>query len=184
MEKLLRVTWLVFMATIVLSAGCSSQPNPSASPKPLPWEEAYGRFYTLDLARAQEQIPFSIVLPTHVPDKRRDVPPPAIDGPLREYQYEGKVKIHIFYRVDLGNGVRGIIEIIESNYPVLPGDPKLNPHLKVMEIRGKTVIKTEGNFSLGSGVIFFFSRNNIYLEVGLYNFPYEESVKIVESILE
>ena len=136
------------------------------------------------MARAQKEIPFPIVLPSYVPDERTDAPPPDITGPLREYHYDDKVKVDILYIVDLGSEIPGIIEISESNYPVLPGDPELNPDLEPIEICGKKVIKTEGNYSQGLGVIFYFNQNEIYFVAGVYNFTAGEAVKVVESILE
>ena len=81
MTKKLTVICLVLLGVIILGAGSCSQtlpanPAPNSSdtpPKPLPWAEAYGRFYTRDLARAQEEIPFPIILPSYVPDKRTDI---------------------------------------------------------------------------------------------------------------
>ena len=194
MTKLFDTMLLVLICFIIaLSAGgcrqtppspASPTPNPSvAPPKSLPWAEMYGRFYTRDLARAQEEIPFRIILPSYVPDKRKDAPPPGIDGPLRGYQYDDEVEIHVLYHVDLGGEVLGTIQISESNYPVLPGDPKLNPKYEAIEIRDKRLIKTEGNFSLGPGFFFFFDDSSIYFVVELYYFSYEEAIKIVESMI-
>jgi hypothetical protein len=154
------------------------------TPEALPWEVSGGRFYTLDLARAQEEIPFPIVLPSYVPDKRTDAPLPDITGPLKEYQTDDKVKVEILYIVDLGSEIHGIIQIEEVNYTLIPGDPELNPDLEPIEICGKEVIKTEGNYSQGPGVKFYFNQDNIYFVVGVYNFTDEEAVKIVGSILE
>jgi hypothetical protein len=180
MKKSLKTAWLALLSVIILSMcfGCQE------SSVTLPWEEFNGQFYTRDLVRAQAEIPFTIVLPSYVPDERTDAPPPGITGPLTEYQYDDRVKVEILYLVDLGNEILGTIEIEEANYPVLPGDPELNPDLERIELCGKEVIKTEGNFSQGLGVIFFFSRDNIYFVAGVYDFPAEEAIKIVESMIE
>ena len=180
MVKLLKTAWLALLSVIILSMGFSCQ----VSPETLPWEVSGGQFYTRDLARAQKEIPFPIVLPSYVPDKRTDAPPPGITGPLREYQYNDKVKVDILYIVDLGSEILGIIDISEHNYLIIPGDPELNPDLEPIEICGKEVIKTEGDYSQGPGVVFYFSQDNIYFVVGVYNFTAEEAVKIIVSILE
>jgi hypothetical protein len=180
MMKLLKAAWLVLLSVIILNMNFGCQ----VSPETLPWEEYNGQFCTLDLARAQEEIPFTIILPSYIPDEQTAPPLPDITGPLREYQCDDKVKVEILYIVDLGNETFGIIEIEENNYPVLPGDPELNPDLERIEICGREVIKTEGNFSQGPGAIFFFSQDNIYFVTGLYNFPTEEALKVLESMLE
>jgi hypothetical protein len=178
--------WLiVFCLLLIILTGCPATTQPTfPPPETLPWEEFDGQFYTRDLARAQEEIPFPIVLPSYVPDVRTDAPPPSITGPLKEYQHENKVEIEILYIVDLGSEIHGIIQINESNYSILPGDPELNPDLEPIEICGKEVIKTEGNFSQGPGVIFFFIQESIYFYVGVYNFTSEDEVKIVESLIQ
>ncbi len=176
----LRVTCLALVGVIILGeAGCAKTP-----PEPLPWEEDHGRFYTLDLARAQEEIPFPIVLPDYVPDRRKDAPPPTITGPLRGYQYDDKVKIRVMYGVDLGGKVFGMIEISESDYPILPPDPDLNPGYETVDIRGKRVLKREGDWAPGTKVVFYFNHEGIYYIVDVYDFPAEEAVKIVESMIE
>ncbi|MGD9116722.1 MAG: hypothetical protein PVJ61_06050 [Dehalococcoidia bacterium] len=180
MTKLVKVALSALLGIIVLAIGSSC----STSPESLPWEESYGQFYTRDLARAQEEIPFPIVLPSYVPDERTDAPPPSITGPLREYQDDDRVKVEVLYFVDLGNEILGIIEIEENNYPVLPGDPELNPDLERIEVCGWEVIKVEGDFQQGPGIIYFFSQDNIYFVVGIYDFPPGEAQKVIESMLE
>ena len=181
MTLLLKVTPLILLSVMMLSIGCDTHTPPDRT---LPWEEYHGQFNTLDLARAQEEIPFPIVLPSYIPDKRQNPPPPNIRGPLGEFQYNDKVQIEVYYSVDFGGETYVTILIEESNYPVLPPDPKLNPGFEVMEIRGKEIITKEGNFSPGPGVVFFFSQDQIYFVVHIYNLPTEEATKVVDSMLE
>jgi hypothetical protein len=190
----LAVRWLhvMLLGILVLGIGCLSRPAPDGRqpelPSPqddaLPWAEAYGQFYTRDVARAQAEIPFRIVLPSYVPERPGEARPPNLDGPLRDYQFDGRVELRIFYSVELGNEEPGLIYIVETNYVRVPGDPRLNPDLKEGQIRGKQVIWTEGDFGLGPGVKYYFSQDNVYFSVGIYNFPREEAFKIVESMIE
>ena len=83
----------------------------------------------------------------------------------------------------MGIEVLGIITIFESNYPLLLGDPELNPENEYVEIGEKRLVKTEGNYSLGPGVVFSFEQDSIYFLVELFNFPYDEAVKVVESMI-
>ncbi len=54
----------------------------------------------------------------------------------------------------------------------------------VIEIKGKSVVECEGNFSLGPGFFFFFEDNGIYFVVELYYISHDESIKIVESMIK
>jgi len=78
MAKLRRAIWLTFLSAIIVGVGCGSP----TEPEPLLWVEEGGLFYIRDLARAQEEIPFLIVVPSHLPSEGEDVKIPAIRGPL------------------------------------------------------------------------------------------------------
>ena len=67
--------------------GCSSQPK---------WIEYEGQFATKDFKKAQDEIPFTIIMPTYLPYSQQDESIADIQGPLKEYQgdeIETKVKI-------------------------------------------------------------------------------------------
>jgi hypothetical protein len=177
-----KILLVLFSVATLPYAGCSNQTSPTQ--EPLYWHEDHGSFYTNDLAKAQEEVPFPIVLPRYIPHEPKDAAPRVIMGPLSESRPDDRVEIKISYSVDLGTEVLGIITIFESNYPVLPGDPELNPQNEYVEIGGKKLVKTEGNFSLGPGVVFFFEQDSIYYVVELYNFTYSEAVKVIESIIQ
>lgn len=160
-----------------------STPPPAANGS-IYWMEAQGRFCTNDLARAQAEIPFTILLPTYIPDKREDAPLPQIEGPLRISSSDNEIEVIIRYLVYLGSDIPGHVFITERNSPISLGDPELDPELELIEICGKQVVKTEGNFALGPGVWFSFNLDNIYFVVEVYNLPTEEAVKVVESLIE
>lgn len=193
MGKLMLPLCTVLMSTALVSlVACFSSPLslatqvPAAEPSKTPyWAEAYGRFYTMDAAMAQQQVPFPIVLPSYLPvslNGRR--PSPNIEGPMKEYRRAPGVQIRVIYNMGLSDGVVKAIEIRESNYPVFPPQPEFNPGLEYTEIRGKRLVKHEGNFVLGTGVIYYFSRNEIYFVLGIYGLQPVEAIKIVESMLE
>jgi hypothetical protein len=154
---------------------------PSSANEALYWAEVQGRFYTKNLTRAQEEIPFPMVIPGYLPGKRNDTLLPDIAGPLKEYQHDHEVRIHILYVIDLGNEARGTIEIEESNFPVIPPDPRLDPGVEHVQIAGETVVKVSDN---PESLQFFFNQNGIYFIVESHNLTDEEVLKIVESMIQ
>lgn len=166
--------------------GCApkSDSTTTNSTETLLWYETGSRFDTNDVSRAQEEIPFKIVLPTYLPDDQENTNThlPQITGTLKEYQSDNKTEIEIFYMIYLTNDIRGIVRINEANFPIIPGDPNVDPRYSNIEIGGKLIVKTEGDFAEGPGVVFFFNQDGVYFVVGVYNFSYEESVRIIESI--
>ena len=188
MKQLIKIASCAVAAATILSAGCSYQPGSGTMgtpPTTLLWRETGARFDTKDLARAQEEIPFAIVLPSYVPGNQGDPATqlPQITGTLRAYQRDNRVQIEVFYIAELGRDTFGVVRIRAANYPVVPGDPETNPDNQYVEIAGKTMIKTEGNFQEGPGIIFYFNQGGIYYEVGVYNFPSNDAFKVVESLV-
>jgi hypothetical protein len=184
---------LILCSAIILSVcGCSQSYSnnitnthvfTSDEPTHLPWEEYLGYFYTLDIVRAQKEIPFSIIIPTYIPDKREITLYPNIKGPLSTIQNNNQVTIEILYNIDYGDDNPSMIHIFEMNFPVLPADPEVDPRYSNIDISGKNIIWTEG-ISSGDTVFYFhFNHENIYYEVGLYALPYDEAIKIVESMI-
>lgn len=174
MKKIIVPILSVILTCLIATSGCADKTR-------LPWEESYGRFYTKDIARAQKEIPFPILLPTYVPNEQKGSSLPQVTGPLRAYQYDGEIEINILYLVNLDSGVVGTIDINESNYPVLPGDPKINPGLESMEINGEIVIR-EGNPP--DSIYYYFNQNSVYFVVIFYDFPSDEALKVIESMVK
>jgi len=175
--KMLLVIFLA-IATLCSIASCSPTQSNSTS-KPLSWIEHDGFFETKDLDRAQGEIPFNILLPDYIPYKGSQVPVPSIRGPLREYQSSGEIVVDILYILDPTQKNSGLIKITESEHPIDPADSE-----NTIEINGKSVVQWSGNFSLGPGFFFFFEDSGIYSVVELYYISYDESIKIVESMIK
>jgi hypothetical protein len=156
------------------------------SPDTIYWCETEEWFYTTDLARAQDRVPFPIVLPSYIPAKGKGIPRPSISGPLITGS-DNETEISISYSIDLGDETEHSIFIIESNYPhahYSMGDPESDPNLELIEIGGKQVVKSEPADPSGSVFLFDFNSESIYFTVGLCNFPADEAMKIVESIVK
>ena len=167
---------LIFLLTIIFP-GCKS---PIVTPY---WEENENRFNTNDLARAQKEIPFTIILPTYFPeDSRKKIP--DIEGPLSQFQQDDKIEVRIMYDLYPGDNLSGIIIIDETNYASSLGDPELNPELERKIIEGISVVKTKDDWSPGRDAYYSFNSKDIYYNVETHGITNEESFKIVESMIK
>jgi hypothetical protein len=138
-------------------------------------------FYTHDLSKAQAKVPFRLIIPTYFPGNAKERSLPSIQGTINKENNNIEVNIrYVLYR----SGAFSDIMIIESNHPFDLGDPKLDPQLVSTEILGRQVVMQEFNDPLGPASALSFKSENIYFVVQLANFPTDEAMKIVESIIE
>lgn len=149
----------------------------ATSNESLYWNEFQGTFLTKNLARAQAEIPFTIILPTYLPKELEDVFP-DIKGPLLEYREGDEIEVHIYYLSYPITELPGIIIEERNHHLDLAGS-----ELEHIKINGIQVFMETGDFVLGPGIWFNFSFNNIYYLVEIYNLTYEESIKVVESMI-
>jgi len=153
----------------------------SISPDPTPtltWMQQDSYFTTNDTVKAQAEIPFPLRLPTYFPPDQK-VTLPHIQGTV-DQTLQDDIYVSIKY---LLTPSRGAIQIEERNRPIIPGDPETDPRYEYTQIGGKELIKTEGNFAMGKGVIYYFSLDGIYFRIEIDNLASEETVKIIESII-
>jgi hypothetical protein len=195
MKRPFELILLVLIGFIIFSChGCHTETAKDIIPHCIPispdtiyWVEIENRFYTNDLARAQDKVQFPIVLPSYIPDKGKGVPPPSIEGSLINRSditgRDNETEVIIRYEVYLGDEAQGYIFITESNYPFSLGDPKLKTGLELIEIGKKQVFKLESDHLLGPAIWFCFGSESVYFLVELYNFPADEAMKIVESVI-
>ena len=187
------ITLVLFCLIAFLCYGCcpetgfdNTSPPTSTSTEngSLYWMEVQGRFATNDLVRAQAEIPFKIVLPTYIPDSRVDIPLPHIEGPLCISSNDNDIEVIIRYLLYLGDDIPSQIFITESNSHISLGDPELNPQLELIEIDGKSVIKTRDDWGSGYTAYFSLSSDNIYFIVETLYLPTEEAMKVVKSLIQ
>ena len=147
-----------------------------------------GYFYTNILERAQEQIPFTIVLPTYLPENI-DKLNVEINSLLKSVTQKDVVEVFVDY-VPKKAGDKGSIDIYEWNYPHRPPDPKIDPHAKAIEIAGLTVVESvsydivAGSLEGIPADIFEWNQNTIFYRVKLYNYPSAECLKVIESMID
>lgn len=161
---------LTLLILLILSSGCSC--------KSLPWEERHDRFYTRDIVRAQEEIPFIIITPNYIPKIHGDIRYPGIVGTLKEYQIDGKAGILITYFTEYNK--ESFIEIEEYNFPTTLGDPEINPNLEIVNIQNTEVVRSVYEYN----TYFSFNKDEIYYLLYFQYVPLEEAEKVVESMLK
>jgi hypothetical protein len=147
------------------------------APDGIVWSEYDGRYSTNNVERAQHHIPFTILLPTYIPQKGELVPAPVIDGPL-DYSKATEKEINIKYVI----WPTSYIMINESNcYQYGFGDDKDN---ETIEINGKQIIKSKEKSSQISDHFFSYNSVNIHLKVYFHDITAEDALMVVESLIK
>ncbi len=173
---------LVSLVIGVLIISCDSDDGSD-----LWWEvDLYGDFNTYDMERAQEQIPFKIVLPNHLPSNLSDIP--WIKGPMKGECPEEDVTVLIHYNVRAEGDV-GLVRIIEEggNIQIYPAS---YPDAEIKKIEGIDVIQIEANLpqkpedrEMWRGYKFVWKQSVLFIEVGVYGYSQEESVNVIRSMI-
>ena len=181
----------MIIATI-LFCGCNSKVDsdndttsaspPSTSDQTLFWQEIQGHFSTRDIARAQKEIPFIIILPSYLPEDSQNRIP-GIQGTLKSFQEGERIGVEIMYALYPETILSGVIVIRENNYGISIGDPESDHDLELVEIKGISVVKTKDDWSPPIENWYCFNSKDIYYLVELHGLPNEESYKIVESMI-
>jgi len=184
-KRYLLVLLVVIAVTMLL--GCSP------TDQELFWfeSEEFGQFSTLDLERAQNEVPFMIIVPTYLPDKISEHP--SIRGPLLEQWSDRDAYLEMAYLHTGGGLYEGAVLIEEHNRPMRGPDPDLNPGYVYVDITGVEVIETEHNlwpYKLDEGpidlwgYIYWWNQENIYFKAAVYGYDHSEAIKVVESMIQ
>lgn len=190
MKKLIYAINLILFFIFIL-AGCSINPensvtssDPDESSNSLYWATENGIFYTKDLARAQQEIPYKIILPDYFPGVQ-GVLLPNIKGPLRGNTIHGGKEVEIYYTPKPNDDDSPLIRIFETDQDFSLGDPQLDPTLEKITIQNMQVLKRKGeDFGIGQSNNFSFNANGVYFVVEIYGYPENEAIKIIESMIK
>jgi hypothetical protein len=128
------------------------------------------QFTTNDLTRAQEHVPFTIVIPTYLPSTNQRLP--DISGPL--ITSGGK---RIWIRVTYSVLPKGIIVITEGKYAPGSTIPEVEGR-EYVDIGGTQVLKDKNN------TVFNFRSSDYGFALSAYDVPGEETLKVVESMIK
>lgn len=181
----MRQTYILILIIIILNLLLfSCNPSSPTMDTNLYWIEYQGRFYTQDIVRAQEIMPFQILLPKYIPNEGQRMSLPLIDGPLKDSQnFDNTVTVNIKYAINIGNDISAIVIITETNSYYDIGDPNTDPYLEEVIILGISVVKTKDEWSPNRDTYYSFNSKGIYYVIEMHNLPDDESYKIIESII-
>jgi hypothetical protein len=143
------------------------------------WVEYMNHFYTNDIDRAQQHIPFTLLLPGYIPTKEHNQPIPAIEGTLNT---SPNIKPEVM--IKYGAWPAGYISIKESTYPNVLEYPESNESYEQIEIDGKHTVIIKEKTSPLNNCSFSFKGGDIYFIVDILNVSHEEALKVVDSMLQ
>jgi hypothetical protein len=172
---------LVYLGLILLLAtlsGCTLTPAEEIS-----WVvDSHGWFHTTYLERAQQEMPFTIIVPTYLPDDLDPYKPYMIDGTVKNASENENMEVRISY----GPGGEQIIEVFENSQTIimLP-TPEFNP--VYLDIAGIQVLQQEDYLygeTIIEGLSFDWNQGGLTFSVSVFSYSQDEAIKIVESMIE
>jgi hypothetical protein len=133
-------------------------------------------YITTYLTRAQEQVPFAIVLPktfvqTHLFTGEDQRAAPVFRGTLNPAN-KSKSEVYIY----LGTGIVGIISILESNYPAVQSYSEFGSASDQTTIDGVQILK-------GKNSALAFKSRNIYFIIRSHDVADEELFEVAKSLI-
>ncbi len=174
------------IAIIIFLLGSCSCDN---SKKSLYWEvEGQRTFFTNDLKRAQDEIPFEIILPTDLPRNLQDEP--DIIGILQESWLDTESKLDVSYQA-IDEVIVGRVYITEWLYPINLSQPEYDSECQYLNIDGTQIVECANDWNVHSpdgtlllGFIFYWKYNDTYFRASIHGYGHNEAVKVIESMIQ
>jgi hypothetical protein len=146
------------------------------------WDvNSQGIFHTTDLERAQQEIPFTIIVPEYLPDNLDPYSPHLIEGPVKGSSGDEAIEVEVSYKAE--NKPR--IDIIENSESILMlPNPDLNPIY--LDIAGVQVLQQdEAIYSTPTieGLRFDWNQSGRTFSLMAFSYSQDELIKIVESMI-
>ncbi len=172
-----KLLYLGAILLLIFLLGC-----PQSSGEDYLWVVDQGTFHTTDLERAQQEIPFTIIVPEYLPDNLDPYSPYLIEGPVKGSSGTEDIEIEVSYKAE--NKPR--IDIIENseNILMLPS-PDADP--VYLDIAGIQVLQQEDNmygYNINiDGLRFDWNQSGRTFMVRVFEYSQDEGIKIVESMI-
>jgi len=167
---------VILLLTVLL--GCPQ----SSSEETHGFVDSQGMFRTNDLERAQQEIPFTIILPQYLPDNLNPYNPYEIGGPPKGSSGNGNIRVWILYKAE-GKPEIKVIENSEK-FLMLP-NPDLNP--VYLDIAGVQVLQQNDDLygdPIIEGLQFNWNQSGRTFSVEVFEYSQDEGIKIVESMIK
>jgi hypothetical protein len=185
----IRICVLILILFCVALAGCRSE-NPGLRPgstRPYTvWFSDPKDYYTNILTVAQAETPFTLVLPTYLPEGISPIP--HLSGRARD-EFDNEIPVRIEYKKVKDDNV--MVDITEFNLEIttLPYDEDIYleySNNQVLEHQSKTVSMNGNGKITGDVVLYTYSWNNsgLCFNVSIREMEREEARKIVQSMIE
>jgi hypothetical protein len=173
---------------------CKSPDNEQQWVNEIEWVREGLRFVSRDLEAAQEHIPFTIVLPSYLPDgvDRQ----PWIEGAFLDaypelqdlYPKDSAEVIVVYHNAE--SDVRVAIMVTEKNIrvePPRPGSDSRYAYVTVGEcqvVEHEFVLPGADQHSELSGFTFWWRQADVSFKAKVLSYDHDEAIKVIESMIE
>lgn len=147
-----------------------------------------GTFHTNDVQKAQEEIPFQIILPAYVPVELESSP--YIEGPVKGTCPDNSVGITVRYQAEETTGYYSLL--IEEESGAITIYPASDARVRYIDIDGVHVMEQEyeqttispSGMNQRQAFEYTWNRHNVHFEVIISGYDRDEATKIVESMIQ
>jgi hypothetical protein len=171
-----RLLYLGVTLLLIFLLGC-----PQTSGEDYLWVVDQGTFHTSDLERAQQEIPFSIIVPEYLPDNLDPYSPYLIEGPVKSSSGKEDIEVEVSYKAE--NKPRIDITENSENILMLP-NPDADPIYH--DIGGVQVLQQDDTIYSTppiEGLRFDWNQSGRTFSVSIFDYSQDEGIKIVESMI-
>lgn len=179
---------VLFVLSSLLCAGCNSDNlsirSGSTSPYTVWWNDPH-EYNTNVLSIAQKQTPFSIVLPSYLPD---DISPiPHFSGRALD-EWDDDISLIVSYRNIKPGSEMIIIEEYNVIITVVPGEDSeylMFGDTQVLERRDTALSMDENDQFIDVDAYYYsWNSNGIHFDVSISDYDNEEARNVVRSMIE
>ena len=141
------------------------------------------------IAQMEKRVGFKILVPSYLPRNITD-PPVILDTSFYWMETGNEKGVELTYSAG-ENGAEGIIIINQWNFRFGPPNPNLNEQFTALFVDDVKVVQRKHTLGIigggdsvdHEGWLFWWTQDGIYYETGIYHYPYDEAIKVIESMI-
>lgn len=176
---------LTIITCVILFLGCSN----TTTHESFWYVDEYNAFHTNDIEKAQNEIPFKIIIPEYLPDT---IPPEPymIAGPIKGVVPDDETEIMISFPTNSEGDYLVNISEMNRNYTTSLSSGVENSLIdiggfEVLEFNsGYYLTSPEGDSRYVTAIEYEWNADNKHYSVRVSGYGKEEAVKIVESMID